>query len=40
MTGIMKKKGRSITVLVNIVITPKVMPKAIEPVSPIKNFAG
>ena len=39
-TSMIPKKGRKKTLLVSIVVTPRVIPKAIEPVSPIKNFAG
>ena len=34
------EKGRKKAVSVNIAITPSVIPKDIEPVSPIKNLAG
>ena len=39
-TRIGAKNGRRSVVFVSMAITPIVMPSDIEPVSPMKNFAG
>ena len=39
-TKIKATKGNNMAAFVSIATTPKVMPKDIAPVSPIKNLAG